>query len=263
MNRALFIISLILIGGLAAKPKLQVKTITIEQTKVDIFQPKSCQRTILVLPGYNHSRKRLAKETDLLAQAQAKNFCLVMPEMGRAIYSSVYFKETKRRAFKLPSARWMLETFLPKMQQQHKLLLPWQKNYILGISTGGRGAVLIALKSPGFFKGVAALSGDFDQSQMPKDKLMSAVYGPFDKFENRWYRYDNPYIRAGRWRLPLYLAHGRKDKVVPFSQSQRFYKRLKKLKPKMKIKLSASNNGHNYKYWNQEIKKAMVFFDNL
>jgi len=228
---------------------------------VDIFIGDSnYQKNILVLPGWNFSRKRWLQETSLQQEALKRHYNLILPEMGITIYESKYYNETKRKWATTPGSEWIKQILIPKMQKQG-LLLSHQFNTVMGLSTGGRGAVLTALYNKHIFKACASLSGDYNQATMPNDKLMTATYGPYFQFKDRWEKEDNPYSMIDGWDIPLYLGHGTKDTVVPFDQTKAFYEKLKSQKPDITIKYSDPECGHDFKYWSSEVVPILNFFD--
>ncbi len=120
----------------------------------------------------------------------------------------------------------------------------------------------VHLALPDLFLAGAALSGDFDQTRMPEDYLMRAIYGPYQKFPSRW-REDNPVFTAGKWKMHLYLSHGKNDRVVPFEQSRIFYHELrKKKKDKLyTIIFNETLDGHDFTFWDKELPGVFAFFD--
>jgi len=228
---------------------------------VTIYTPpgKKIRGDILLLPGWKFSRHGWLNETEIKRLADKNGFRLVCPEMNVTIYESRYFPETTLKWADTPGLKWIHEIFLPAMKSKG-LFQDGRGRFVLGLSTGGRGAVLVALDNPGMFNAAAALSGDFDQTEMPRDNLMTAVYGSFQKFPERW-RLDNPVQRAKDWKIPLYLAHGTKDAVVPPSQTKLFYTVLRNLHVALDIRLEMPESRHDYLFWNSQLGKVMDFFN--
>ncbi len=215
---------------------------------------------VLVLPGWNFSRKEWQTQTRLLKIAEVKKLRLVFPEMLKTLYESQYFPETRMRWAPAPGSQWIKELLIPELRK-YGLFMPGGRNFLLGLSTGGRGVALIALSNPGLFTAGAALSGDFNQAEMPADRLMSAVYGPFSQFKERWTGIDNPRSMIEKWTMPIYLGHGKRDAVVPFAQTSGFYKALTAAHPDLCVKFSAPENaGHDFNYWSSEVEPAIDFF---
>ena len=61
--------------------------------------------------------------------------------------------------------------------------------------------------------------------------------------------------------MPIYLGHGGKDAVVPFSQTESFYRALREAHPRLKVVLNAPESaGHDFAYWRSEVRPAIDFF---
>jgi S-formylglutathione hydrolase FrmB len=235
----------------------------VEGVPVDIYVPENYSgRNILMLPGWNFPKTGWIDKTELLRYADAEGYALLLPEMGKSLYEGDYHPETRMRWGPIPGGRFIREYLLPAVRKRHSLFLPDQKSYLIGLSTGGRGVALIALENPGAFAAGAALSGDFSQENMPSDRLMTAVYGPYRQFKKRWIGQDNPMARAGEWKMPLYLAHGESDRVVPPAQSRLFYERLRQIHADTIdiVYRSAKGEAHDYRFWNSELEPVFAFF---
>jgi len=222
---------------------------------------------ILVLPGWNFPRTSWVENTSLVEYAEQYGYALILPEMGKTLYESSYYPQTRMKWNQVPGGQFIKDRFIPTIQRRHNLLQPGQYNTILGLSTGGRGVALIALQNPGLFVAGASLSGDFSQEHMPEDRLMTAVYGAFANFPKRWTgtRSDNPQAQVRNWQMPLYLAHGTADNIVPESQSRLFYEALKKAHGNMiPIEYHAvTGAGHNYQFWGGQLKDVFRFFNEI
>lgn len=226
---------------------------------VTIFTPPRVRGNVLVLPGWKFNRKRWLKKTNLKSMARTNHLRLICPEMHTSLYASQYYPQSKRRWSILPGQQWVLEMLIPSLQKKGMLRAD-QDNFLLGLSTGGRGVALLGLARPELWRAAAALSGDFDQSAMPADRLMTALYGSYAEFPDRWRGRDNPQMRINEWQLPLYLAHGSIDPVVPFMQSRHFHQALVKSHPDLDIVLHAPAAGHNFKFWGAQNKASIDFF---
>lgn len=236
-------------------------TIIIAKTTVNVLIPFQHKADILVLPGWNYSRKKPFGDSLLIPMLLKKGYRLIVPEMGKSVYASQYFPETRKDWTKYPTLKWVTDTMIPLLQNEYGILREGKDNFIAGISTGGRGVALIAVEKPIFIAG-AAFSGDYDQTQMPWDNLMKGVYGTYDKFRDRWENIDNPSSQVKRMKTPLYLGHGARDKVIPLSQTNHYYEQLRKAQPGLKVVLSINDSaGHEASYWLTEMKEVLKFFD--
>ena len=234
---------------------------------VDLYVPvsKKINGDILVLPGWKFTRTRWHKETDLLTFAAKYGYRCVFPEMNTSCYESSWFPETRLKWSAMPGGKWIQDILIPYMRKNHGVFAEGGYNCLLGLSTGGRGVALVSLQNPGIFKAGAALSGDFNQTTMPNDNLMTALYGNISNFRERWRTTDNPFEAAkeGKWEMPIYIGHGEKDTIVPFSQSADFYKLLAEKYPEIKTVFHASASKHDFAYWDSELPAVFDFFEDI
>jgi S-formylglutathione hydrolase FrmB len=239
-------------------------TISVSGIKVDLLfpvgQPKGY---ILVLPGWNFPTNDCCLKSDFCSKARQKGYCLIMPDMRKSVYQTEDYKETRADWRIYPTRTWLTDTLIPFVQKRFEVLKPGQKNYLFGISTGARGVALLAIHTDSIFVAGAALSGDYNQIDMPDDNLMKGYYGNYQDFKNRWLGLDNPFMNADRIKIPLYLGHGNQDKIVPVNQTINFFEKLKGISPVSQHQLHISeNNGHDYQYWNSEVDNVLRFFEN-
>jgi S-formylglutathione hydrolase FrmB len=225
---------------------------------------KTCKKqkkgTFLVLHGWNLPAEDWCTKTNLRSIASANGYCVVLPDMGKSIYQEKNYPETRVEWRCFPTRQWLRDTLIPMLQKKYALLLKNENNYIVGLSTGARGVALILLDLPDLFKGAAALSGDYNQLKLPADNLMTGYYGPIAKFRDRWENTDNPIMRIKEYKTPIYLGHGKLDKVVPPEQTTMFYDSLKKYHPALSAKLNMPDANHDYTYWSSEVDNIFKFF---
>lgn len=241
------------------------KNLSVDGVSYDIYVPqKYRERSVLVLPGWNYPRTSWVDNSNLVDFAEKYGYVLILPEMLQTLYESSYYPETQLKWNEKPGGEFIKNRFIPEIQKRHNLLKPGQNNTILGLSTGGRGVALIALENPRLFVAGASLSGDFSQENTPDDRLMTAVYGAYTKFPERWKGRDNPTARAGEWVMPLYLAHGTADDIVPEQQSRLFYQQLLKNQNNIRIEYHpVKGAGHNYQFWGGQLPAVFGFFEKV
>jgi S-formylglutathione hydrolase FrmB len=235
-------------------------TIILNQTKVDILFPKGMVRgTILLLPGWNFSRKKTCEQSDFCTQAKNAGFILICPEMGKSLYASTAYPESRKDWIGFPQLRFITDTLEPYIQHTFGVLKPGQKNFIYGISTGSRGGALILEHADSLYTAAALLSGDYNQLLDTQDNLMKGYYGDVKQFKSRWEGADNPSFHVDKIKAAIYLGHGKKDAVVPFAQSQSFYQLL--VKNKITVQFSSPEEaGHNYNFWSTQTDTILKFF---
>jgi pimeloyl-ACP methyl ester carboxylesterase len=243
--------------------EIGLQTIKVNEIPVDIIVPdRAINGDLLVLSGWNFTRDRWCNESDLCTKALAKGYRLIMPEMGRSVYSSKYFPQTREDWIIAPTGTWLVDTMIKHLQIKYGILLPGKRNYLIGLSTGGRGVALTAIRTGKLFKAGIALSGDYDNILIPYDAVITGFYGTYEDNKEIWETIDNPYHDAALLQVPLYLGHGLNDPVVPSQQSIAFYKKLQEVNPDLKVVLHISETGlHDFSYWNSEVNVAFKFIE--
>ena len=211
---------------------------------------------VLALHGWNHSPEMFRDKGQLARWADAYGVVLAVPNMGVTIYETALYPETTRAWGAVPGTRWVGEVILPYMRAHYAVLADRAHTAVIGYSTGGRGAVLLAEAYPEFaFAGSS--SGTFDLMRLaPKDgeyKIHAVVYGPRDKFKDRW-ELDNCIAPARLAKLAgtqLFIAHSAKDKSVPPDQLDALRDALKGGTIQAEFVMSPEG-GHTWDYWNSE-----------
>jgi pimeloyl-ACP methyl ester carboxylesterase len=242
------------------------QTFTLHNIPTDIIYPEDSTfiGTMLVLPGWNFPRHDWCEKSSLCTEALQRGYCLVMPEMGKSIYPTRYYPQSRKDWVKYPTLTWLTDTLIDTLQKRYKLFQPNQRNVVVGLSTGARGTLLVLMRKPNLWKAGGALSGDYIPEKIPTDNLLTGVYGSFQQNRNLWLNDEQPYPNVSRLKTPLYLGHGKKDAIVPFSQSDLFYQKLKKDLPDLKIIFHAdAQAGHDYRYWNSEVLPMLRFFEEV
>jgi predicted esterase len=218
---------------------------------------------ILVLPGWNFPDTQWCEKTDLCIKGFKQGFDLIFVEMQKSVYLKSYLKQTRKDYSKYPTRTWLIDSaFLPLFK--NKLLDSTKPVFVMGLSTGGRGSVILALDNPKIFSGAASLSGDFNPLLQKNDALMINSLGTYIQFPELWQGDNNIAMRAAALKVPVYIGHGKADKISPVAQSVNFVDSLKKNNPKLKIKANFPESaGHNYAYWNSEVDSVLAFFSSL
>lgn len=212
---------------------------------------------VIALHGWNHTPEVFRDKGDLAHWADAYGLVIALPAMGTTVYETSLYPETKRPWATVPGTPWVAEVILPYLRTHYHVRKDRAHTAVIGYSTGGRGAVLLAETYPEFgFAG--SVSGTFDLMRLdPRDgeyKIHAAVYGPRNKFKERWDR-DNciSAVRlsglTGSW---LYIAHSRKDAVVSFDQLVALQDALHDNTTVKAEFVVSQDGGHTWPYWNAQ-----------
>lgn len=241
------------------------QTLTVAGHQTDIALPPDAvpiRANLLILQGWNFAKDDWCRHAGLCQKALAKGYRLIMPEMGKSTYSTRLYPETLPEWRQFPTRRWLTDTLIPYLQKTYCIFLPEESNFVIGLSTGARGAALVSLNLPDLIRGMAALSGDYDQRKIPQERIMNGFYGSILKFPERWSGEDNLITQIYRFHTPAYLGHGQKDYVCPPNQTRLFYDSLLAHYPDMRLVLSMPAwAGHNYQYWDSETDPVLKFFE--
>lgn len=174
---------------------------------------------VLALHGWNHTPELFRDKGDLARYADQYGLVLAIPAMGKTVYETAFYPESKKKWGAIPGTRWVGEIVLPYLRKNLPVYDDRAHTAVVGYSTGGRGALLLAAAYPEFaFAGSS--SGTFDLMRLdPKDgeyKIHAVIYGPREQFKERW-ELDNVIAPARLDKLVgtvVYAAHSGGDVVV-------------------------------------------------
>lgn len=227
---------------------------------VHIIVPEETLNGIIIaLPGWNYPATDWCDSTNLCSKAMDEGYAIILPEMGKSIYCDNIYPETRKDWVQYPTRKWLREIMIPFLQQEFYLLTENHPNYVLGLSTGARGAALIAMDLPEVFSACAVLSGDYDQRPFPNDNLYRGFYGSRAKHTERWEHDDNVITNIEQFNVPVYIGHGSEDNIVPLKHSEIFKNALDSVQKTVKYHI-ASGAKHDYSYWNSEVDAMFDFF---
>ena len=259
-------------GGWLRNIKVPARVGTVEFSRsLQVYFPKGYKRgqalrTLIILHGYNGSMRDWEKNTVIEKFADQYRIALVSPAMGKSLYASQYFPETKTKWSPLPGGPYMTEELIPFIRKTFNLATDRARTGIMGLSTGGRGALLTAARMPEHFAAAAGLSGDYDPLSMTRNRLLRNAYGKHKNFKTRWQDNDNLMRMAIKLKgVAIFLSHGAKDYIVPREQSMLLAMRLRQLDKKeggYKVTYNEVSHGlHDWRYWRRVLPEMMKFFD--
>jgi dienelactone hydrolase len=226
------------------------------------YPSKKITGLILMLPGWNYSRNKTCENSSFCTKALAAGYVLVCPEMGKSLYASAVFPETRKDWKGYPQLSFLTDTLQLFLRQSLHLFQPGSRNFVYGISTGARGAALLLEHSGTLYWAGALLSGDYDPGDMQSDNLLKGYYGPYDQFRLRWEGTDSPLRNTDKLTMPLYIGHGQADSIVPPAQSKMLAGKLRKQGNKV-ITSFKSGEQHNFHFWDSETDAILAFFESF
>jgi len=201
---------------------------------------------------------------------------LMFVEMGKSVYMDSLYPQMRKDYRFYPTRTWFFDSVMKPLMLRGYFTakLP---TFVLGLSTGGRGAMLLGLDHSGSFKAVASLSGDYDPTLNPSDNLMINCMGKYAEFPWRWKGSNNITNRISTLRIPCFIAHGIEDKVVPVDQARKLHEAFELAQIQANLARPAGSNrkmpifkfvevtgaGHNYLFWSDQGVKAIEFFEQV
>jgi len=130
-------------------------------------------------------------QTSFCNELLSMGYHVIIPDMGKSVYASQYYHETIKTMAMYPQLPFVLDTLLPFLQDSIHILNNSHNNYLIGYSMGARGALAIAENTENIFSRLVLISGEYDQTLMPEDNILTMYFGSYQKFPERWEGKDN------------------------------------------------------------------------
>jgi S-formylglutathione hydrolase FrmB len=183
---------------------------------------RSDWRLAIALHGWDHEPGQW-RNTDVAELADVHQVVVAFPSMGRTVYEASFYPESKGAWNSSPGACWVGQVVLPWLRAHLAVTRKRERTAIIGYSTGGRGALVIAGRYPEF--GFAAsMSGTYDLTTLAEAsgeyRIHEAIFGSRARFPRRWRAENVVGLAALRdaTAMDVWLAHGGRDAVVPADQ---------------------------------------------
>jgi len=208
----------------------------------------------IALHGWRHTAAHWAP-LGIGALADRYGVAVVLPETTTSVFERAWYPETRRAWGRLPGACWIGEVVLPWARRTLPVSPERRRTAILGYSTGGRGALMVAGRYPEFaFAG--SLSGTFDLGLLrPGDgeyAIHEEVFGSRATHPGRW---SGEEVDPGLPALAgtaLFAAHGGADAVVRPDQLAALARRLPADGPPA-VLVEVAGAGHDEQFWRLEL----------
>jgi S-formylglutathione hydrolase FrmB len=210
---------------------------------------------VVALHGWGHTPVKLRDEGGLGPLADRVGAVVVVPAMVKSVYESAFYPEGRATGAPAPGLRWVGEVVVPWARRSYAVADTRDQTALIGYSTGGRGAVLVAERYPDLVAFAASLSGTYDLMALPpslgEHKIHARVFGARARFAERW-RKDDVVTADNLTRLEgrvwLFIGHGAADRVVPVDQVDRLRAALAK-RPVRVTWTVREGLGHDWDYW--------------
>ncbi len=244
-------------GGGEKNTQTQDLDIIIEGTRVIVNYPKESKdikANLLVLPGFGFPVTSISNRTPnrtLFDSYIKEGFVIIQVDMK----SSVYGKKGNRLIKNPPDLATLETRIIRELQTKYGLFN--DKNFVIGVSTGGRGAAALIYNTGLPITAAASLSGDFDYVDRTVGEYQAALkyYGnATDLIE------DDFVLKAKRFglRSPMYIGYGNGASDTYYrNQSKKF---IANISEKSKITEVQKQGGHEASQWELHIPDVLNYF---
>lgn len=209
---------------------------------------------LYLLHGWNGDHTNWVRLTNLVKYAEQFEMIIVTPDAGNSWYvNSATVPENRVQ-------NYVVKDLIEDVDQNWRTIAAPHRRAIAGLSMGGYGSVLLAMKYPGLFAVAGSISGAFDgptrvEHDMPQllESVMEA-YGPADsttRAENDVYQLSTT---AEPNRVPyLYIDCGSYD---PLLESNR--KLVRALAAQgIRYEYHEYAGAHTWEYWDRELPELL------
>lgn len=211
-------------------------------------------KLVYLLHGLGDNSTGWTRYTSVERYAREYGVALVIPEVERSFYCDMkyglkYFSFIHKE---LPSLCHNMFGFSYKRE----------KNYIMGLSMGGYGALKSLLTSPSSFSGCALFSslidirGRIKALNEQEEREFKAILGPSLLLSNR----SDLLLKIKKTNInnlpPIYMACGREDSFI--EQNRDFAASLKN--KGANVVFEEWSGEHNWQFWDEAVKKAFAYF---
>jgi enterochelin esterase-like enzyme len=230
---------------------------------------------VIALHGWNSPVSDWEKLGNIQVHAERLGAVVAVPDMGRTVYETDYFRESRlrnltRRTPRVPGTPWIGGVVLPYLRRCLAVSRDRSRTAIIGYSTGGRGAVLVAQHYPEFGL-VAGFSGTYDLETLRPGtgeyRIHANLYGEMRPHHRKRWLSEQSILPALVEKLRgarVMLAHGQQDPVVSFTQTTVMVTAMKTagLVPAPVARI-VPDAGHDWAFWRGEVQAAMEAFGTL
>ncbi len=199
-----------------------------------------------------------------IAEGRFPPMIIIMPDAEVTWYINNFDGSVRYEDF-------FFEELMPEVETRFRIRRKKEFRAIAGLSMGGYGAAIYALKHPDLFAATAPLSAALyteeivlAQSQDRWDRVEGLIYGsvstPQDRLTDHW-KANNPFWVANQdaeklKQVRYYIDCGDDDFLT--NGNVEFHMLLKQLDIKHEFRIR--DGGHTWSYWRQGIADAFTFF---
>lgn len=208
-------------------------------------------KDLILLPGWNFPNEHWMDSTHISEFAKESGYNLVMVEMGKSIYQKTIYPSTRGDWRKEKTITWLGDTLIPQLQKDFSILTKDRDVSVVGISTGGRGAIALLVYKPDLIDHSIALSGDYSTLTFPNDNLYRGFFGESELNKEIWESEDLT-ENLTSLKADITLVHGKLDRIVTPQHSRYLYVKMKEREMNVSL-VEYSDQEHNYVFWSHVI----------
>lgn len=214
---------------------------------------------LYLLHGLSDDHTAWVRKTGIERYAAQYGLAVVMPNVNRSFYTDMkyglnYYTYITRE---IPH---IVRSYFPISDKR-------EDNFIAGLSMGGYGAFMIALRNPGMFSAAASLSGALDLTVLLDSSderiapmaerialMTEMLFGSPDEFINSDYNLVRLLSKINRENLPrLFQCCGTEDYIYPLNES------FRAAASRFGIDLTYEEGPgeHEWGYWDTNIQRVL------
>lgn len=207
---------------------------------------------LYLLHGLGGDHTSWLRKSNIERYAAQYGLAVVMPNVNRSFYTNMkygldYYTYITRE---IPH---IVRSYFPVSDKR-------EDNYIAGLSMGGYGAFMIALRNPEMFSAAASLSGALDLTVFLDSEderlapMTEILFGSAEDFINSDYNLIRLLSKANREKLPrLFQCCGTEDYIYPLNVS------FKAAADRFGIDITYEEGpgDHEWGYWDTNIQRVL------
>lgn len=192
----------------------------------------------------------------MCSQGQLRECIIVMPSDGgydRGTFYSDWYDGSGN------FEQNIIDDLIPFIDEQFRTIPSREARVIGGLSMGGYGSFMLAMRHPELFGAAASLSGALDKFNNAPEYELARIYGPFNGPYCRGYNllHLSKEVLDQPNRPELYFDCGTEDFLYEWNQN--FKAHLEKIN--YPFQYNDFPGEHNWEYWIEHLTDALTFFE--
>lgn len=213
---------------------------------------------LYLLHGLSDDHTAWVRKTSIERYAAEYGLAVVMPNVNRSFYVDMKYG-LNYYTYITKEIPHIIQSYFPISDKR-------EDNFIAGLSMGGYGAFMIALRNPEMFSAAASLSGALDLTVFLNNKderidpMAKMLFGSDEEFINSDYNLGRLLSKLSKEKekviLPrLYQCCGTEDYIYPLNESFRAAAN----KYGIDITYEEGPGEHEWGYWDTNIQRVLKF----